>query len=82
MTKFLRLPEVLIRGGFSRSTAYELIAAGKFPQPIKISKRAIAFAEDEIEAWQQARLAERDAAFAEDEIEDWAAERIAARDAA
>lgn len=62
MTKFLRLPVVLDRSGLSRSSCYELIAAGQFPKPVKIGARAIAFAESEFEAWAAARLAEREAA--------------------
>lgn len=62
MTKFLRLPEVLQRTGLSRSTCYELVSAGKFPQPVKIATRAIAFPENEIEQWVAERLAEREVA--------------------
>lgn len=62
MTKFLRLKDVLARTGLSRSTAYELIAAGKFVQPVRIGPRAIAFPESEIEAWAAERMAERETA--------------------
>ncbi len=62
MTKFLRLQEVLDRSGLSRSTCYELIAAGDFPKPVKIAPRAIAFAESEFEQWAAQRIAEREAA--------------------
>ena len=62
MTKFLRLQEVLDRSGLSRSTCYELIAAGSFPKPVKIGPRAIAISEAEYEAWAAERLAEREAA--------------------
>ena len=60
MTRFLRLQDVLDRSGLSRSTCYELIAAGKFPQPVKIGARAIAFPESEYEAWAAERMAERE----------------------
>ena len=62
MTKFLRLQDVLKRSGLSRSTCYELISQGKFPKPVKIGKRAIAFPEAEYEAWAAERIAEREIA--------------------
>jgi prophage regulatory protein len=62
MTKFIRLQEVLDRSGLSRSTCYEMIAAGSFPKPVKIAPRAIGFSEAEFEQWAQDRIAEREAA--------------------
>lgn len=60
MTKLIRLQSVLDRTGLSRSSCYELMAAGKFCQPVKIGPRAIAFSESEVEAWINARLSERE----------------------
>jgi prophage regulatory protein len=60
MTKLIRLQSVLDRTGLSRSSCYELMAAGKFCQPVKIGPRAIAFSETEVEAWINARLSERE----------------------
>jgi prophage regulatory protein len=60
MTKLIRLQTVLDRTGLSRSTCYELMAAGKFCQPVKIGPRAIAFSENEVDAWINARLSERE----------------------
>lgn len=60
MTKLIRLQGVLDRTGLSRSSCYELMAAGKFCQPVKIGPRAIAFSETEVEAWINARLSERE----------------------
>jgi prophage regulatory protein len=39
----------------------ELIAAGKFPRPIKIGANRVAFVESEIDDWLRARAAEREA---------------------
>ena len=39
-----------------------LVKAGKFPAPIRIGGNSVAFVEDEVIAWQEARIAERDAA--------------------
>jgi prophage regulatory protein len=54
-TRFIRLPEVQRRVPLSRSRIFELIAAGRFPRNIKLSERASAWDEAEIEQW----LAER-----------------------
>ena len=50
-TILIRLPEVLKRTGFSRATVYRRINEHAFPLPVKISKRAIAFVESEIDEW-------------------------------
>jgi prophage regulatory protein len=44
----IRIPAVLERFGFSRSTLYLRIADGSFPRPVKIGKRAVAFVESEL----------------------------------
>jgi len=51
----LRLQEVIFRTGLSRTTLYDMIAKGKFPQPISISTRTVGWIECEIASW----LAER-----------------------
>ena len=43
----LRLPEVLTRSGYSRSTLYRRIDAGLFPRPVKPSQRISAWPLDE-----------------------------------
>jgi len=63
--RVLRLPAVRARTGLSASTAYEGIAAGTFPRPIKIGPRAVGWLESEIDAWLAARVAERDNATTE-----------------
>ncbi len=54
VTKFLRLPEVLIRTGKKRSTIYQGVKDGTFPTPIKLGPRAVGWIESEIEAHNQA----------------------------
>ena len=54
-TKFLRLPEVVDRVGFSRPSIYRLISAGSFPKPLKLGARASAWREADIEEWCQSR---------------------------
>ena len=53
-TKFLKLPEVRIRTGKSRSSIYQGAKEGTFPKPIKLGPRAVAWIESEIEAHNQA----------------------------
>lgn len=57
----LRLPQVKLRTGLSRSELYRRIAAGTFPAPIKIGERASAWSSAEVERWIAERIAERDA---------------------
>ena len=46
--------------GYSPAYIYELMAAGKFPKPIKLAGgRAVAWLESEIVAWQRDRIAAR-----------------------
>lgn len=59
--RLLRLPEVKVRTGYSRSELYRRIAAGDFPAPVKLGERASAWPEHEIQKWCQARIDARDA---------------------
>ena len=52
-TRLIRLPEVLERTGYGKAWIYRLINEGKFPAPVKIGVRAIAFIESEINDWIQ-----------------------------
>ena len=56
----LRLREVCRRTGLSRSVLYRRIAAGDFPAPVKLGKRASAWPEHEVAAWCADRIAFRD----------------------
>lgn len=49
----IRLPEVLKRTGFGKAWIYRLISEGRFPAPVKIGVRAVAFVESEVEEWIQ-----------------------------
>ncbi|MHB1360415.1 MAG: helix-turn-helix transcriptional regulator [Rhodocyclaceae bacterium] len=51
-------PDVQSRTCLGKSRIYELIAAGEFPQPVRLGRR-IAFVEQEIDAWILQRMAER-----------------------
>lgn len=56
VTKLLRLPEVQIRTGKSRSSIYQGVADGTFPKQVKLGPRARAagWVESEIEGYLQA----------------------------
>ena len=49
----IRLPEVLKRTGFGTAWIYRLISEGRFPAPVKIGVRAVAFVESEVDEWIQ-----------------------------
>jgi prophage regulatory protein len=51
-------PDVQSRTCLGKTRIYELIAAGDFPQPVRLGRR-IAFVEQEIDAWILQRMAER-----------------------
>jgi prophage regulatory protein len=60
--QFLRLPDVASVVGWSRVTIYRAVKEGRFPQPVKLGARSIAWPESEIAEWQEARKAARDQA--------------------
>ncbi|EMB3264133.1 MULTISPECIES: helix-turn-helix transcriptional regulator [Klebsiella/Raoultella group] len=55
---FIRLSEVLRRTGYSKAWIYRLLKEKRFPQPVKIGSRSIAFVENEIDEWINQRIAE------------------------
>jgi prophage regulatory protein len=57
MQKVHRLPQVEAITGAKKQTLYGWIAAGKFPKPIKIGQRAVAWLEEDLQAWRDARIA-------------------------
>ena len=54
--KLLRLGGVRERVPYSRSTIYSLIKLGKFPKPISLGERAVAWLEADIDEWIRARV--------------------------
>jgi prophage regulatory protein len=54
--KFLRLAEVRNRVPYSRSTIYQLVTQGRFPKPINLGERAVAWLESDIDEWIAARV--------------------------
>ena len=71
--RFIRLPEVLTRTGYGRTTIYRKMEDGSFPRSVKLGgppidpnvfdSRAIAWIEDEVEQWIESRIDERDSSL-------------------
>ena len=55
--KHLRRPAVLALTGLSTTTIYDLMAKGKFPRPVKLTGRAVAWPESKISDWLASRQA-------------------------
>ncbi len=53
----MRLREVLQTTGLSRTTIWRLQKKGAFPEPVRLSERAIGWKAEAIEAWLQSRPA-------------------------
>lgn len=55
--KFLRINAVKEKTGLKHAMLYALMAEGKFPKPVKLSKRCVAWLLSEVEAFIQSRIA-------------------------
>lgn len=53
--QFLRLDEVLKLCAISKSHLYREIAAGRFPRPVRVGRRAIRWRLHEVVAWIESR---------------------------
>lgn len=53
--KILRLPQVIDKTGLSRTTVYESIKRGDFPNPVQLTERSIGWREHEIDEWIEGR---------------------------
>jgi prophage regulatory protein len=51
MTKLLNLVEVAAHLRLSRTTIYRLLAQNRFPEPRRLSRARVVWAESDIEAW-------------------------------
>lgn len=54
----IRITEVQRRIGYSKAWIYRLLKDSRFPKPVKIGTRAIAFVESEVDEWIEQRIAE------------------------
>jgi prophage regulatory protein len=58
--RLYRMRELSARIGLARSAIYQAISDGKFPLPVRIGARAVAWRHQDVEAWLQSRAAQRD----------------------
>ena len=68
--RFIRLPEVLTRTVYGRTSIYRKMEEGTFPRSVKLGgppidpnafdSRAVAWIEDEVDQWVESRIEERD----------------------
>ena len=56
-TRFLTPKAVCERTSLSRSTLDELVAAGDFPKPIRITDRRLAYQAGDVQAWMEEKVA-------------------------
>ena len=54
-TTLLRLPQVEQFCGLKKSAIYVQIKEGKFPRPVKLGARSVAWRSNEVDEWIQAR---------------------------
>ena len=59
--RFIRVREAIQKTGLSKSSIYDLMAQGQFPQTVRLGGRSVAFVEDEVDAWMAQRIAARHA---------------------
>ena len=52
---FVRMGYVIRMTGLCRSTIYRLVAQDKFPSPVRLAARAIAWRRTDLERWGEAR---------------------------
>lgn len=53
--RLLRRGDVENLIGLRRSKLYEMVRAGEFPAPVKLSSRAVAWRASEVQSWIKAR---------------------------
>lgn len=54
--RLIRIGAVAARIGLSRATIYRMVEAGKFPAPVRITSRCIAWPESAVNDWVSVRL--------------------------
>jgi len=58
--KFIKLTEVIAMTGLGRSSIYNFMADGSFPQSVPLTARAVRWLEKEVQEWMLEKIAERD----------------------
>ena len=55
--KLIRLPTVMGSTGYGKSMIYKLIKEDQFPKPVQLGARAVAWVDEEVQAWIHKRIA-------------------------
>ncbi|MFW1853065.1 helix-turn-helix transcriptional regulator [Acinetobacter guillouiae] len=63
--RLIRRKEVQAKTGYGPSSIYAEMAKGRFPKPVVLSERRVAWVESEIDAWIAERIASRNASNVE-----------------
>jgi prophage regulatory protein len=50
-TYILRLRDVILRTGLSRSTIYKYMSVGEFPKPLRLGSKAVGWRDSDIDEW-------------------------------
>jgi prophage regulatory protein len=53
MSRYLRIPDVMLKTGLGKSTIWAWVKQGKFPKPIKLSPRVTVWEESKINKWME-----------------------------
>lgn len=62
--RLIRRKEVEAKTGYGPSSIYAEMAKGRFPKPVVLSERRVAWIESEINLWIAERIANRNASIA------------------
>lgn len=57
--KLMKLKAVMECTGLARSTVYKFIAEDRFPKPVKLGTRMVAWVESEVQEWIQEKIERR-----------------------
>ena len=49
--KLLKIEEVIEKTTLGKSSIFDYVKKGKFPRPVKVGERAVAWKDDEIDEW-------------------------------
>ncbi|MBB3140321.1 helix-turn-helix transcriptional regulator [Halomonas organivorans] len=60
--RLIKLKDVISLTGLARSTIYKYISEERFPKPVSLGERNVAWVEEEIQDWILEKIAERDLA--------------------
>ncbi|MFW2148769.1 helix-turn-helix transcriptional regulator [Acinetobacter sp. TY1] len=61
--RLIRRKEVQVKIGMGASSIYAEMAKGRFPKPVSLSEKRVAWIESEVDAWIAERIASRDASI-------------------